>query len=133
MATTSEVGAVFDVPYNPDPSAQLFKQRLDVYYPLPLSRDPPTNEPVPPPPPSPPTALRGVRYALPPVWAGCCCGRGVRPGAAPAPPASARLPVTVVVHGGGWKRFDRRTPCGGLHGNMGVALAARGHVAVVIS
>jgi acetyl esterase/lipase len=44
----------------------------------------------------------------------------------------APCPVVLVIHGGGWKRFGRRTLCG-LHGNIGRSLAARGFVAVVAS
>jgi acetyl esterase/lipase len=53
--------------------------------------------------------------------------------AAWADASKVRLPVVIFVHGGGWKRFDRRSAVTGMHGNVGKAFAGQDYVAVVIS
>ncbi|RYG47323.1 alpha/beta hydrolase, partial [archaeon] len=54
------------------------------------------------------------------------------PSGSDAPPPMPNRPVMVFVHGGGWKRFDRRSLYG-MHGNVGRAFARRGFVVCVIS
>ena len=39
----------------------------------------------------------------------------------------------VFIHGGGWKRFDRRNPLSHMHSNVGLAFATRGFVTAVVS
>lgn len=43
------------------------------------------------------------------------------------------FPIVIFVHGGGWRRFDRRSALTGTHQNVGRALAQRGFVAVLPS
>ncbi len=46
--------------------------------------------------------------------------------------ASGKRPVIVFIHGGGWKKMDRRGMLG-LHANVGRALAREGYVVAVPS
>lgn len=136
-ASLYPVGVTYDVAY----AAEHPKQRLDVYFPVDQSQ---LSCP----------ACAGVgagaqdmrAYLTRQSWGSwgcvpsclartpvCSKCRGPIKISTPRPGADGQLlPTAIVVHGGGWKRFGRRGPCG-MHGNVGRSLASRGFVAVVVS